>query len=121
MSQQSQDDHWQPPEQDANEMWTVPLWPSIQHVQQDRGTDSACEAIGVIRELQEWKCYCSHHTGSGQQDTDSAIVAIRNIKATIRTDSASVAIGVTNEQEADSAIVAIRENRKREQQPTVSM
>jgi hypothetical protein len=28
-------------------------------------------------EQQEWKCYCSHHAGSGQ-DADSAIVAIRH-------------------------------------------
>jgi hypothetical protein len=34
---------------------------AIQHEQQDRETDSAYEAIGMIRELQEWKCYRSHH------------------------------------------------------------
>jgi hypothetical protein len=39
-------------------------------------TDSAYEAIGMIRELQEWKCYCSHYTGSGQTGTDSAYKAI---------------------------------------------
>jgi hypothetical protein len=43
------------------------------------GSDAQRPPPTTIRELQEWKCYCSHHTGSGQQDTDSAIVAIRNI------------------------------------------
>jgi hypothetical protein len=52
--------------QEADEVWTVPSWPSSMNNKRNR------------------QCLRSHRydvdTGSGQQDTDSAIVAIRNNK-----------------------------------------
>jgi hypothetical protein len=71
----------------------------------DRVFDHWCE-------LQEWKCYHSHHTGSGQ-DADSAMVAIRdnndnrNKTGRYRHHRSGSAIVATT-QEADSAMVAIR-------------
>jgi hypothetical protein len=74
-----------------NEQPTVSVWPSAT-------IDNKQEQDRLIpAPLQEWKCYCSHHTGSGQQDTDSGTMAIReNNKST--TNSVMMTIGVNRKR-----------------------
>jgi hypothetical protein len=74
----------------------VPLWPSVvrerptaNSVSLTIGDNNICKNNNKSRqcqrdhryELQEWKCHCGHHhTGSGQDDADSVVLAIRNDK-----------------------------------------